>query len=214
MLNARTSLLIALGFSFVSGAVWVASYWFDLTVDRTVNWEANGWVCWSGITLEIGDGEIDAYKNASYEDPTGGKNQLKTVKWSSQISRIIASSSPDGYSVRDPNEAWRFGTAFQSFAGFGYQDLSRMDEDVYNWVVPLYAPSFFFLISTAYFLAILLRQGYRRKNNRCVQCGYDLRASPGRCPECGLKVASKTVAGFVNPITVTVSSVHAQSACD
>jgi hypothetical protein len=44
------------------------------------------------------------------------------------------------------------------------------------------------LIPCARLIALLLRRGTsrrRRLRNLCINCGYDLRSSPDRCPECG-----------------------------
>lgn len=55
-------------------------------------------------------------------------------------------------------------------------------------LVPFWMLATVFAMLPAAHAAILVRRRRRRRraaDGRCVRCGYDLRASPERCPECG-----------------------------
>jgi hypothetical protein len=74
------------------------------------------------------------------------------------------------------------------FLGFGIQTTRLEDTnalDVISVAVPFWAP---FTVMAAIAVRLHYRRGARlRAVGRCVNCGYDLRATPTRCPECGIK---------------------------
>jgi hypothetical protein len=52
-------------------------------------------------------------------------------------------------------------------------------------LVPDWALTILFATLPASWIAMHLRRKLRRSMNLCQSCGYDLRATPERCPECG-----------------------------
>ncbi len=53
------------------------------------------------------------------------------------------------------------------------------------WVVPYWPLALLAAVPTAWRTARLGRTALRRRRGQCIACGYDLRASTDRCPECG-----------------------------
>ena len=83
------------------------------------------------------------------------------------------------------------------WSGFAFsRSISSLgNAEFANWdfAVPYWLP----LCGTMWRIAVRTRQrlllNRRRSRGMCLCCGYDLRSSPDRCPECGAKAASSTV---------------------
>ena len=79
-------------------------------------------------------------------------------------------------------EKWGFyyGT-YEIQALFG-RDTDYHVQEFWTPIWPIFLMSC--VLPSVRFFAWMRRRGLRREN-RCVNCGYDLRATPHRCPECG-----------------------------
>jgi len=76
-------------------------------------------------------------------------------------------------------------------AGFYYRDLryfppGRVDLAAdRTWMAPFWSLILIVWLVPALSLSRILRSRHRHAPGVCAHCGYDLRASPERCPECG-----------------------------
>lgn len=83
-----------------------------------------------------------------------------------------------------PQWGWR-GT----WMGFYYHNSTFVGGRKRSTEFPLYAPLLIFAAAPALWLRNALTLRRRRRLGLCPQCGYDLRAGPSRCPECGWAAA-------------------------
>jgi hypothetical protein len=80
----------------------------------------------------------------------------------------------------------RLGTSSGRFAGIEfYRDTSRPVPKFRAVVVPVFYPLGLAAVLPIAWLSIRLRRRRRLAGGQCAACGYDLRATPDRCPECG-----------------------------
>jgi hypothetical protein len=75
---------------------------------------------------------------------------------------------------------WKFGFLRADMGSeLGYRSTVR------EWAFPMELPALLFAAFPALTIRRALRRRNRRQRGRCLECGYDLRASTKRCPECG-----------------------------
>jgi hypothetical protein len=187
LLNALTALSLILFVAVV--ALWVRSYWVSDDVTRE---SADGEGFWSWSFAHAGRGRLllvrhtIAYSSGGNRHPAGLRWDRKAGPPSADWPMIAAGAGSDVV-------GWQF-------AGFGHRwrdEQKLYGADRCDWVtLPIWfaaavtgavsAPG-----SAAH--ARRRRRRWRERRGLCPTCGYDLRATPDRCPECGM-MASKVSA--------------------
>jgi hypothetical protein len=95
------------------------------------------------------------------------------------------------YDVRNAQGGWVPRPAARpSVLGFDLRPLrfsyqATPDRGAFELIVPLWFLAAALVALPAASAFRVIRVGRRVPGNRCAACGYDLRATPGRCPECG-----------------------------
>jgi len=99
------------------------------------------------------------------------------------------------------------------FLGFEFQQLQSLSDRPSYWTrfgFTIAAPCSFLtlLLGTPPLIRILrtVRRYRRRARNACPACGYDLRATPNQCPECGARLIQPDGPSRIDPVAPTTRS--------
>ena len=74
-------------------------------------------------------------------------------------------------------------------AGFRYLRMTSDGMRRYNLVLPFWFLTLVWWVPSLLWVSRRNKIRQRRRNHLCLTCGYDLRASFDRCPECGTGIA-------------------------
>jgi hypothetical protein len=162
--NALTMLSLVL--CLASAALWVRSYW---RVDEFSWYEPQPHAAEAPfLTADSGGGGLGMTIGFNSVDVMRGW-LVEGRRWDARPEESIV------YADGRLANGWGFGHGSQRSAGGRW-----------IWIVfPLWLPTILFATLPLARGALFIRRRRRVREGHCRKCGYDLRATPDRCPECG-----------------------------
>jgi hypothetical protein len=207
----KIATVLSLVLCLATCVLWVRSYWYGELLQRVRNahdeeftWQYRRpvWVYCGGLRIEA-----NQYRSSTYWSRRANANFEDDYKpGTSYYRRVFSAADPvwkypaiAGETDHPPDAAIDGGhLKWSTFLGFkwgwGYQDGERMHPSNHDWktwtqvVIPLW----FIALLPALLPAARLGPALKRRRLRrakaegsCARCGYDLRVTRERCPECG-----------------------------
>lgn len=135
-------------------------------------------------------GDQVGYRSPGVRTSSGTQFALASFSGRLALSRsgwAGADPSDAGWFVggRNPRPTYAMGW---TFAGFGYRSVTDPTRWLWEFRVPMWAVAA--ALAAVPGVQVLSRRRRKRKPaaGLCGGCGYDLRSSKGRCPECGTAI--------------------------
>jgi hypothetical protein len=180
--------LLSLLFAVVVVVLWVRSYWGSdfieyrvlVAADPTRTEYKSREIKWTRGRARVVIGHDNVYLHARIRSEQL-KHEVGHGAWS--VGRLGARHI--GWGSPEPHTLWGrlgFATWEDGWTSSPFESYRQV------WEGPAWLPFTLFAIAPA---AWVLKRGNRWRRygqGRCVTCGYDLRATPERCPECGTPV--------------------------
>jgi hypothetical protein len=152
--------------------LWVRSYWvadglghYDPAIKWTDAYEQHSW------SLQTSRGRFYFFRGVDWP---------KHMEWTSDAGWIYAKSHPSELKFINDESAHWFGSHGLGVSAFSFGAVAGVEAMSPHWLVCAAA----MMLPTARF-ALKWRSRRRIALGRCSSCGYDLRATPDHCPECG-----------------------------
>jgi len=111
---------------------------------------------------------------------------IQTSRISQQLFPRLLNKDEGWHYYHVPIDAYLFIHSISaSRFGFGYERKVYPDQSLRTVAIPYWFATIIFAISPGLRITGFLRRRRHLSSHRCPTCGYDLRATPARCPECG-----------------------------
>lgn len=127
---------------------------------------------------------------------TGSNGQLLIVTLDTSQKWLDAYAETEGVRKLAARMQGSGGVTDYQALGFGYWAGSAKSYGRFRIIaVPLWFLTLLLALPAGRYLWVRRRQSQRAMRNQCLHCGYDIRSSAGRCPECGTPIPAASPSG-------------------